>query len=620
MTRNALEDHWMRILKYLAVCLFATLCLAQSHGKFELIADYRGIGGANATAVGPGPVPGSERLYISYTYSQNTFDVLSVDPETGSTKVFTNPVPGEWAGYGLVAGPDGNIYLGTAPKAHFVKLDPKRGTFVDLGRPAPSEEWIFDAAFGSDGRLYGCTYPSAKLVRYTPQTGALADLGRLDPTEQYARYIVASNDGFLYIGIGSAKANVAVYEIATMEQKEILPADAQNPEITHVYQGQDGNIYASVANRVFRLNHWTATEITSGAPRPPEHIPALRDGRIPTVTYDRGHLKVAAAAHTNNKGDLTHEVTYEGRRLSLFRIAFGPDNALYGSSVLPIHLVQFDQAHHSVSEIGDLGAGEIYSFLNHGGRLLMGAYAAQAPLMFYKPEAPFYPGPAGSGGNPVLYSPKGIPSAWRPMAMVDGPDHQVYIGSIATYGQLESPLLKFNPESATSTIYPVVHDQSIDSLRVWHNLIIGGTSVRGGAGSHPTQSSACIFAWNQDTGRKEFEVVPVPGKAAVTDLIVAPNGHIFGFADNVLFVFDPSSKTVISRQTVPFSPPIYESVGLDHSGTIWGLAKEGIFTINAASLKVQLTARPPADITGGFAMRDGKIYFIAGSSVYSYSM
>src|SRR6202040_2042862 len=113
----------------------------------------------------------------------------------------------------------------TAPKAHFVKLDTRRSTLVDLGRPAPTEEWIFDTVFGSDERLYGVTYPSAKLVRYTLQTGALEDLGRLDPTEQYARYIGSCSDGFLYIGIGSSKANVAVFQIATMQRKEILPSD-----------------------------------------------------------------------------------------------------------------------------------------------------------------------------------------------------------------------------------------------------------------------------------------------------------------------------------------------------------------------------------------------------------
>jgi streptogramin lyase len=617
MSRTALESHSMRVVKWIGLCLFVSLSFAQSQGRFELIADYHGIGGASVTIVGPGPVPGSERLYISYTYNQNTFDILSVDPDTGASTVLTNPVPGEFSAYGLAAGPDGNIYMGTAPKAHFVKLDPKRGTLVDLGRPAAAEEWIFDTAFGSDKRLYGTTYPSAKLVRYTPQTGALEDLGRLDPTEQYARYIVSSDDGFLYVGIGSSKANVAVYQIATMQRKEILPAEAQTSGIAKVYRGQDGNIYASVGTRIFQCNHWMATEITGA--RPPERRQALRDGRIPAVAGEHGHLKLGVS-HPGANDEVDHEVPYAGQKLGLFRIAFGPDGVLYGSSVLPIHLVQFDQAHHAVSEIGDLGAGEVYSFLNHGGRLLMGAYAAQAPLMFYNPGAPFHPGPAGSGGNPVLYSPSGIPAAWRPMAMAEGPDHAVYVGSIATYGELESPLLKFDPESGASTQYPVVHDQSIASLTVWHNMIIGGSSVHGGTGSHPTQTSACIFAWDPEAAKEEFEIVPVPGKAAVSDLIVAPNDHIYGFADDVFFEFDPKTRAVISRQTISFTSPIYDGVGLDRSGTIWGLAKEGIFTINTRTSKIQLIARSPASITGGFAMRDGKIYFIAGASVYSYAM
>ena len=607
----------MRVLPCIGLGLVAAISLAQSQGRFELIADYHGIGGANATVVGPGPAPGSQRLYISYTYNQNTFDILSIDPDTGASTVLTNPVPGESSAYGLVAGPDGNIYMGTAPKAHFVELDPKRGTLVDLGRPAASEEWIFDVAFGSDKRLYGVTYPRAKLVRYTPQTGALEDLGRLDPTEQYARYIVSSDDGFLYVGIGSGKANVAVYQVASMQRKEILPADAQTPGIAKVYRGQDGNIYASVGTRTFQCNHWAATEITDT--HPAERKQALGDGRMAAVTGEHGHLKLSVS-HPGANDEVDRDVAYSGEKLGLFRIAFGPDDVLYGSSVLPIHLVQFDQARHSVSEIGDLGAGEVYSFLNHGGRLLMGAYAAQAPLMFYKPGAPFHPGPAGSEGNPVLYSPHGIAAAWRPMSMVEGPDHAVYIGSIATYGELESPLLKFDPESGSSTQYPVLHDQSIACLTVWHNLIIGGSSIRGGPGSHPTQASASIFAWDPEAVRMEFDLVPVSGKAAISDLIVGPNDHIYGFADDVLFEFDPKMQAVISRQPVPFSSPIYDSVALDRSGTIWGLAKEGIFTINTRTSKVQLVARAPAAITGGFAMREGKIYFIAGSSVYSYTM
>ena len=617
MLRTVLEIHRMKFSKYFVLCLFATLSFAQSPAKFDLITDYHGIGGAEATVVGAGPALGSERLYVSYTYYQNTFDILSVDPDTGGSTVFANPIPGEFSGYGLVSGPDGNIYMGTAPKAHFVKLDPKRGELVDLGRPAPTEEWIFDTAFGADGRLYGVTYPSAKLVRYTPKIGSLEDLGRLDPTEKYARYIVSSSDGFLYIGIGSNKANVAVLQIATMQRKEILPPDAQSAGIARVYRGLDGNVYASVANRLFRCDHWTAREMTHLSSLPPERSTALRDGRMPAVKSELGHLKLTLSRPGAND-EVDHEVRYEGRRLAMFRIAFGPDNALYGSSVLPIHLVHFDLAEHSTTEIGDLGAGEIYSFLNHDGRLLMGAYAGKAPLMSYEPGAAFRPG-VGTG-NPLLYSPSGIPAAWRPMAMVEGPDHAVYIGSIATYGALESPLLKFTPDVGSSTLYSVVHDQSITSLAVWQKLIIGGSSIGGGTGSHPTQTSASIFAWDPATGKNDFQLVPVPGKAAVLDLIVAPNDHIFGFADDVLFEFDPKRRAVVSQQPLPFSPPIYDSVALDRAGNIWGLTKEGIFTINTKTSKIQLIARSPAEITGGFAMRDGKIYFIAGSSVYSYAM
>lgn len=607
----------MKIVGYIVFCLFATASLAQAQGRFDLIADFRGIGGSDSIVVGPGPMPGSERLYAGYTYNGNTFDILAIDPETGASTVFTNNIPGEFAAYGLVPAEDGNIYIGTAPRAHFVKLDPRRGTLVDLGRPASSEENLFDLTFGYDGRLYGVTYPSAKLVRYTPKTGALEDLGRLDPTEQYAHYIVSSKDGFLYVGIGSSKSNVAVYQIATMQHREILPPDAQTAGIARVYRGQDGNIYATAANRLFKCDHWTATEITNVSTRPLERAMALRDGRVPSLTGDHGRLKLALS-HPGANDEVDHDVRYQGQKLPLFRIAFGPDNALYGSSVLPIHLVQFDVARHSVAEIGGLGAGEIYSFLNHGGRLLIGAYAAQAPMMSYDPGAPFHPGVGA--GNPLLFAPRGFPAAWRPMGMVEGPDHNVYVGSIATYGVLESPLLKFSPESGSFTQYPVVHDQSIASLTVWHNLIIGGSSIRGGAGSHPTQTSACIFGWNPATGQKEFEVPAVPGKAAILDLIVAPNDHIYGFADDVLFEFDPKSKAVINRQPLSFSAPLYDSVALDRSGNIWGLAKEGIFTINTRTSKVQLVARPPADITAGFAMREGKIYFVAGSSVYSYTM
>jgi outer membrane protein assembly factor BamB len=607
----------MTLSKCIALLLFATVAYGQPPGSFELIADYHGIGGLFGTAIGSGPTPGSQRLYASYAYWHKTFDVLSIDPDSGNAVVFHNPVAGEDGAYGIAAGADGNIYLGTQPDAHFLKLDPKQGTFVDLGQPSKTEQYIFDMALGSDNRLYGVTFPNAKLVRYDPATGTLEDLGRLDPTEKYARWIVSSSDGFLYVAIGTSKCNIAVYEIRTGQHREILPPDAQVAGSSRLYRGRDGNIYGAFGGRLFQINHWTATDMKRTALPPAATANILRDGRALSLTEDEGKPKLAITKPTIQKA-VEHPLAYQGQSLSLYRIAFGPDGLLYGSSVLPLHLIQFNVSGHSFKEIGNLGAGEVYTFLSHGQWLLLGAYAGLSPLMEYQPGVPFHP--AAASGNPLLIAPQGIVPSWRPMAMIDGPNGDVYIGSGAGYGQLEAPLLTVNPEKNFVQTYAVVRDQSIASLATWHDVVIGGTTVAGGGGSHSTQTSAKLFLWNPKTRQKEFEQDPVPGKTAITDLIAAPNNLIYGVAGDTLFEFNPNTRKITGRRSLPFSEAIYNSVIVDKAGTIWGLAKEGIFTVDTRTLKVQLVDRSPVPITGGFAMHDGKIYFIAGSSVYAYTM
>ena len=124
---------------------------AQSVGNFELLGTYRGLGAQVASTVGHGPTNSSQRFYISYLYLDNTIEVVAVDPDTGDFQVFPNPAPGESGARCMVAGPDGNIYLGTVPRAHFLKLDTKAGQLTDLGRPSVTEQYIWDVAFGNDG-------------------------------------------------------------------------------------------------------------------------------------------------------------------------------------------------------------------------------------------------------------------------------------------------------------------------------------------------------------------------------------------------------------------------------------------------------------------------------------
>ncbi len=179
----------------------------------------------------------------------------------------------------------------------------------------------------------------------------------------------------------------------------------------------------------------------AGGQRP--HPPHYRDGQVSERPFD-----------------------YPGNLLPFFRIAFAPDGTLYGSTVLPIHLVRYDESRRALADAGDLGGGEIYSLLARGDRLLMAAYAGLAPLMSFDPSRPV--SLRGDAPNPVLVNYPGSDSGWRPQAFIDGPDGKVYAGAIAGYGRLGGPLTIW--DTATNTVeqfHHVVRDQSVNSLAVW---------------------------------------------------------------------------------------------------------------------------------------------------------
>src|SRR5205807_10616038 len=129
--------------------------------------------------------------------------------------------------------------VGTLSSAHILRLDPGTGEFTDMGRPSPTEQDSWRLAQGSGHKLYGGTYPSAKIVRFDPATGKGEDLGRMDPTEEYARTLAASDDGFVYTGIGTSKAHLVAYEIATGQHRDLLPPQNQTTGTAAVHRGDD---------------------------------------------------------------------------------------------------------------------------------------------------------------------------------------------------------------------------------------------------------------------------------------------------------------------------------------------------------------------------------------------
>lgn len=591
--------------------------IALGSGSFEHLATFRGIGSVTRFVVGPGKRPGTERLYQSYLYYGGTLEVASINLESAEYKIFKSPVRSESGAWAMVVGPDENIYLGTLPNAHILRLDPRAEKLTDMGRPSATEKYILQLTVASDKKLYGCTYPSAKLIRFDPLTGKGEDLGRMDAREQYGRSIAASNDGFVYIGVGDSKVYLIAYEISSGKHHNILPEEYQVVGAPKVYRHSDGKVYGQVADHYFRLEGWKATLVSPGEARN-EASNRLKDGRL-IVKAEEGLVRIRDP-HMNRETDLSF--SYAGKEINVFRLGLGPDSLIYGSTILPMYLFRVDPRNGDLKQLGKLGRGEFYSFSVFGNRLLGAAYGGIAPLMIYHPDKPFAPGKRRAD-NPMLVEFAKQAAGWRPMAMIVGPDNKIYIGAVADYGELGGPLTVWDPETNEVESFPhVVKDQSVVSLSMAQGLIIGGTTIRGGGGSHPTQTEAKLFLWNPSANQKLFEMVPVPGAEDITDLIKAPGDLVYGIAGGkTLFAFDPKARKVIYTTALPFQGGvIYNSVVVGVDGQIWGLAREGIFAIDPRTHAVKLIAKAPEPITAGFAMLGDSLYYASGPKIYRYSL
>src|SRR5690606_20868421 len=93
----------------------------------------------------------------------------------------------------------------------------------------------------------------------------------------------------------------------------------------------------------------------------------------------------------------------------------------------------------------------------------------------------------------------------------------------------------------------IVPDQSVVALAYKDGLVYGGTSVFGGMGVTPKAKEAELFIWDVKEKKKVFSTVPAPGKPAVCQLHVGPDGNIWGLAGGVVFVFDPKKREVIYK-------------------------------------------------------------------------
>jgi streptogramin lyase len=575
----------------------ASLNTHPSTGSFSLVGKLNGIGYAFDAAIGPAS-SGKQRYYLPYAYI-DSLQLIGVS-EDGNVASYSSPVS-ELSGYGTLLGPDGNIYFGTAPHARVLRLNTASDQIEDIGG-IPGEQYIWSLTAGSDGRIYGCTSPSAKLIRFDPQNPHLEDLGRMDSSEQYARMCVADHNGFIYIGLGSVTSNIVAYQIATGQHQRIIPSQFQVPGFAQIITDTSGQVHGCVGNRWFSLNGWGAT--------PEAGIPTKR----PTNVFADGTaISISGATVQLRSPDGTIKsvpYTYSGGALSVFRLGLGPDDALYASSALPFYL--FKQTASGFTNIGRFGNGEGYSMLPMNGKLLIGAYAAIAPILSFDVARGFAPEP---NPNPTAISYPKENDSWRPLGMVSDGDGEVYISSMAGYGMQSSPLTRLDLQTNTVTPINLLPDQSTTSVTLANNKLIVGTSIQGGLGTFPSAKQAMLILLGSN-GKPESEIVPVAGKSRITNLISLPDGTVVGIADRTPFQFDTASMKINTGNDLP-ELPLDNTLVRGPDGNLWCLSSHNILRLHSSTLAIR-SIPSPVQITSGMAIRDDGLYFGSGAEIYRF--
>ena len=196
-------------------------------------------------------------------------------------------------------------------------------------------------------------------------------------------------------------------------------------------------------------------------------------------------------------------------------------------------------------------------------------------------------------------------------------------------GLLGGPLCVLNPATGSVRVFPdLISNQSVVAL-VAHQqsgLIVGGTAVKGGGGSHATQHAAKLFVWSPTKEKLLLSVVPAGNCSTISALGVGRNGLIYGTAAgegqaSVLFAFNLTEQRVVSV-TPTIYDTIYNAIGQGVDGRLYGVATAGVYTVAEKEHTLQLLAAYPRGIGAGFAIDTHKnaVFFADGPRIVSYKL
>ncbi|MCF6409980.1 Ig-like domain-containing protein [Pseudalkalibacillus salsuginis] len=581
-----------------------------------------------------------------------------VDLETEEV-IKTLSLPEAEVAWAITVASDGTVYAGSTPNGSLYKYVPGSGEVVNLGKPVPGQTVIWDLTPGKDGKVYGGTYYDGHTFEYDPQEG-FTDFGVMQQGEEYVRSVAYDEEEHvLYAGVG-AHAHLIKYDINTGTKENILPEkykdyisvydlnleggklfvklepnfqmfvmDKETGEIDYEMNvhsrgvsplSPDGTkIYYTYAGILYEYNliQKEATEVKIGG-KTVNLGGAVIGFAYPELSGDAFNGTNLVGFVGNYNGDFfKYNLNTSALKKSvldlppqptdIYNIGAGPDGKIYSSGFIGggvgIYNPTTDQT------VQETGLGQMEGMASIGNKIYFGVYPG-ARLYEYDTTRPW----DRRRNLNHLFSLHDEFEQNRTVAIEAVEErNELYIASTPDYGKLGGALSIYNTTTGEIDVYRhIVQNQSVISLAEKENKIWAGTSVYGGTGQEPVETEAKLFSWDIESSEKEYESVPVPGKTSIGALIKGPEGHLWGLAQDTLFIFDPNKgETVYSSVEFPGAhiKRVGASLVLGQDGNIYGTVDQKFFRINAETKEVTILKENAKRLAKD---NYGNIYFIEG--------
>lgn len=634
-----MQSIWLSCFS-LSILLAAGMVAAQPPGGFT---DH-GVAAPVGMSVWNGPVPaidGAGRRVILIKLwagtGARTTSYLLIDAETGDTRQLDPELDGGGA-FSTFLSPDNKFYDAIADQ--FIEFDPATETISRVG--AIPTQMPMSFTIDDNGVIYAGMYPNSEILSFDPKTRELRNLGPLaEETWPQYPYLAVDDSGWVYAAIQHQRGNIVGLDTGTGERRQFCPEEQRRyVDGAACWRGVDGKVYA----RVGKDGQWY--RLHQGVAEPLEGSPEVSRAVYNTTVTPYGQWPDGSRFTTVDVANRTAMVIdagaqdprevhfdYESGGKSIYSLVASGDGVICGATGIPLRVFRFDPAVGGIENWGLGGhGGHINQWARQGGKLYGAVYSCGS-LMEYDHTQPFTDAALGAGVNPkrVHYAAEARDLYGRPHAVLAHPDGEhLLVGGNPARGLVGGGLLIYNTVTTEARILgreELVPDQAVMALTALPDGdLIVGTAVEAATGGTTTATQALVYRISWATKQVIARWTPIPDAKTVADLIVGPDGLVYGLArPNHFFVLSPETGEVLHTEQVTqygsitgMQAPRTMATGPD--GGIYVLYRDAIARFEPGTFAHREVARPGVPITAGIVIDSGRIYFGSGPNLYSYTL